>query len=126
LNRRHQRKWLLTGTAFAVGLALIASACGGGGKKSSTSSSGGTTSGGTASGKTYKFTLRPNLKYSSGKPVKASDFRCTIERDFQMDSPGVCFFGNIVGVGGSSGYATTKKGHIKGIVTNDASRSITI
>ena len=80
----------------------------------------------TNGGKTYKFTLRPNLKYSLGTAVKASDFRCTIERDFQMDSPGVGFFGNIVGVGGSSGYATTKKGHIKGIVTNDASRSITI
>jgi peptide/nickel transport system substrate-binding protein len=80
----------------------------------------------TNGGKTYKFTLRPNLKYSSGKAVKASDFRCTIERDFQMDSPGVGFFGNIVGVGGSNGYATTKKGHIKGIVTDDASRVITI
>ena len=53
MNRRHQRKWLLTAAAFAVGLALIASACGGGGKKSSTSSSGGTTSGGTATGKTF-------------------------------------------------------------------------
>jgi len=53
LNRRHQWKWLLTATAFAVGLALIASACGGGGKKSSTSSSGGTTTGGTATGKTF-------------------------------------------------------------------------
>ncbi len=80
----------------------------------------------TNGGKTYKFTLRPNLKYSSGKAVKASDFRCTIERDFKMDSPGVGFFGNIVGVGGSKGYATTKKGHIHGIVTNDSAGTITI
>ena len=80
----------------------------------------------TNGGKTYKFTLRDGLKYSSGKAVKASDFRCTIERDFQMDSPGVGFFGNIVGVGGSNGYATTKKGHIKGIVTNDSARTVTI
>src|SRR5436190_8325357 len=80
----------------------------------------------TNGGKTYKFTLRPNLKYSSGKAVKASDFRCTIERDFQMDSPGVGFFGNIVGVGGSNGYATKKKGHITGIVADDSARTITI
>ncbi len=80
----------------------------------------------TNGGKTYKFKLRPNLKYSSGKAVKASDFACTIERDFKMDSPGVGFFGNIVGVGGSNGFATTKKGHIKGIVTDDSAGTITI
>jgi len=190
LNRRHQRKWLLTGTAFAVGLALIASACGGGGKKSSTSSSGGTTSGGTASGKTfanfrlaydtgidyldpglsytvegwqimwnvylpllgykhaagpdgativpylaqdlpkvssdgktYELTLRSGLKYSDGTAVKASDFAATIERDFKVDSPGVGFFGNIVG---ADAYSKTKTGHISGITTDDATGAITI
>ncbi len=190
MNRRHQRKWLLTGTAFAVGLALIASACGGGGKKSSTSSSGGTTSGGTASGKTfanfrlaydtgidyldpglsytvegwqimwnvylpllgykhaagpdgativpylaqdlpkvssdgktYELTLRSGLKYSDGTAVKASDFAATIERDFKVDSPGVGFFGNIVG---ADAYSKTKTGHISGITTDDATGAITI
>jgi peptide/nickel transport system substrate-binding protein len=54
LNRRHTWKWLLTAAALAVGLALIASACGGGGKKASTSSSGGTSTTGTAaSGKSF-------------------------------------------------------------------------
>ncbi len=190
MNRRHQRKWLLTGTAFAVGLALIASACGGGGKKSSTSSSGGTTSGGTASGKTfanfrlaydtgidyldpglsytvegwqimwnvylpllgykhaagpdgativpylaqdlpkvssdgktYELTLRSGLKYSDGTAVKASDFAATIERDFKVDSPGVGFFGNIVG---ADTFGKTKTGHISGITTDDATGAITI
>jgi peptide/nickel transport system substrate-binding protein len=77
-------------------------------------------------GKSYKFTLRPNLKYSNGKAVKASDFRCTIERDFKMDSPGVGFYSDISGVSGSNGFATTKKGHISGIVANDANRTIEI
>jgi peptide/nickel transport system substrate-binding protein len=27
-----------------------------------------------ADGKTYKLTLRPNMKYSDGTPIKASDF----------------------------------------------------
>jgi peptide/nickel transport system substrate-binding protein len=54
LNRRHTWKWLLTAAALAVGLALIASACGGGGKKASTSSSGGASTTGTAaSGKSF-------------------------------------------------------------------------
>ena len=79
-----------------------------------------------ADGKNYKFTLREGLKYSNGKPVKASDFRYTIERDFKMDSPGVGFYSDITGVSGVNGFATTKKGHISGIVTNDANRTIEI
>jgi peptide/nickel transport system substrate-binding protein len=79
-----------------------------------------------ADGKTYDFTLRPNLKYSNGKPLKASDFRYTIERAFKMDSPGVGFFSDIKGVSGSSGFAETKKGHISGIITNDQKRTIRI
>jgi peptide/nickel transport system substrate-binding protein len=79
-----------------------------------------------ADGKNYKFTLRDGLKYSNGNPVKASDFRCSIERDFKMDSPGVGFYSDITGVSGDNGFATTKKGHISGIVTNDANRTIEI
>ena len=79
-----------------------------------------------ADGKNYKFTLRDGLKYSNGKEVKASDFRCTIERDFKMDSPGVGFYSDISGVSGDNGYATTKKGHITGITANDANRTVDI
>jgi peptide/nickel transport system substrate-binding protein len=79
-----------------------------------------------ADGKNFKFTLRSGLKYSNGKPVKASDFRYSIERDFKMDSPGVGFFSDIKGVSGDTGFATTKKGHIAGIITDDAARTIEI
>jgi peptide/nickel transport system substrate-binding protein len=79
-----------------------------------------------ADGKDYKFTLRDGLKYSNGNAVKASDFRCTIERDFKMDSPGVGFYSDISGVSGSSGFGETKKGHISGIITNDANRTVEI
>ena len=79
-----------------------------------------------ADGKNYKFTLRDGLKYSNGKEVKASDFRCTIERDFKMDSPGVGFYSDISGVSGDNGYAATKKGHITGITANDANRTVEI
>jgi peptide/nickel transport system substrate-binding protein len=79
-----------------------------------------------ADGKDLKFTLRPNLHYSNGQAVKATDFRYSIERAFKMDSPGVGFFSAISGVSGPNGYATTKKGHITGIITNDANRTIEI
>jgi peptide/nickel transport system substrate-binding protein len=191
LNRRHTWKWLLTAASLAVGLALIASACGSSGNKTNTSGSGGTTSGGTASGgktfanfrlaydtgidyldpglsytvegwgimwnvylplvgykhangpdgativpylakdlpkvstdaKTYTFTLRKGLKYSDGTPIKASDFAATIERDFKVDSPGVGFFGNIVG---ADTFGKTKTGHISGITTDDSTGNITV
>lgn len=79
-----------------------------------------------ADGKNFKFTLRKNLKYSDGTAVKASDFRYSIERDFKVDSPGVGFFSDIKGVSGANGFATTKKGHITGIITDDAAGTVEI
>jgi peptide/nickel transport system substrate-binding protein len=79
-----------------------------------------------ADGRNFKFTLRSGLKYSDGKPVKASDFRYTIERDFKMDSPGVGFFTDIKGVSGDNGFAATKKGHISGIIPDDSAGTIEI
>jgi peptide/nickel transport system substrate-binding protein len=76
-----------------------------------------------ADGKTYSLTLRSGLKYSDGTAIKASDFAATIERDFKVDSPGVGFFGNIVG---ADTYGKTKTGHISGITTDDATGAITI
>jgi len=195
LTRRHRAKWLFTAATFAVGVALIAAACGGGGKKSNAGGGTGssTATGATApsaagkkfanfrlaydtgidfldpglsytvegwqlmwnvylpligykhvggpdgativpylakdlpkvssDGKTYTLTLRKGLKYSDGTPVKASDFASTIERDFKVDSPGVGFFSNIIG---ADEFGKTKKGHITGITTNNASGQITI
>ncbi len=74
-------------------------------------------------GLTYTMTLRKGLKYSDGTAVKASDFPASIERDYKVDSPGVGFFGNIVG---TDTIAKTKKGHISGITTDDATGKITI
>ena len=76
-----------------------------------------------ADGKTYTLTLRKGLVYSNGKRVKASDFRYAVERDFQIDSPGVAFFTNIVG---AARYGETRKGSIEGIVANDRTGQITI
>jgi len=74
-------------------------------------------------GKTYTMTLRSGVKYSDGTPVKASDFKYAIKRDFLADSPGVGFFTNIVG---ADQFSKTKKGDISGITTNDQTGKITI
>jgi peptide/nickel transport system substrate-binding protein len=74
----------------------------------------------TNGGKTYTMTLRKGVKYSDGTPVKASDFTASIVRDFKVDSPGVGFFGGIVG------SDNAKSGSISGIQANDATGKITI
>jgi peptide/nickel transport system substrate-binding protein len=73
-------------------------------------------------GKTYIFKLRPGLKYSNGKPLKATDFRFSIERLYRAASQGVGFYTNIVG---AEAYSKTFKGHITGIVGNNAKRTVT-
>jgi len=74
-------------------------------------------------GTDYRFTLRPNLRYSDGTEVRASDFKASIERLFKIDSPGVGFFTQIVG---APRFAKTKSGPLPGIVVDDEKRTIEI
>jgi peptide/nickel transport system substrate-binding protein len=74
-------------------------------------------------GKTYSLVLRPGLRYSNGKPVKASDFKAAIERDYRVDSPGVALLSNIVG---AVDYERSKARAISGITADDATGRITI
>ncbi len=78
-------------------------------------------------GTDYKFTLRSGLKYSNGDPITASDFKNTIVRDFKLNSPGIGFYGNIVGIDaceGNPGKCTAKS--ISGIITDDNAGTIEI
>jgi peptide/nickel transport system substrate-binding protein len=74
-------------------------------------------------GRTYTLTLRKGLRYSNGKPVRASDFAYAIERLFKLNSPGSPFYTDIVG---AEAFAKTKQGGIAGIETDDASGRIVI
>ena len=77
-----------------------------------------------ADGRTYQLRLRKNLNFSDGTPIKASDFKHSIERVIATDSMGVSLgYTNIVG---ADQFAKTKKGGISGIVVNDATGDITI
>lgn len=74
-------------------------------------------------GKTYKLKLRPNMKYSDGTPIKASDFAYAIQRLFKTDSGGSVFYNVIAG---ASEYADGAADTITGITTDDATGDITI
>jgi peptide/nickel transport system substrate-binding protein len=77
-----------------------------------------------ANGKTYTLKLRPNLVYSNGKPVKASDFAYTIERAIKLNWGGKSFFTN--NILGASAYDKGTAKSISGITTNDQTGEITI
>jgi peptide/nickel transport system substrate-binding protein len=76
-------------------------------------------------GKTYTFMLREGLKYSDGQPVVASDFEHTMQRVFNLESPGASFYEDIVG---AKAYEKAGKAEadIPGIETNDKTGKITI
>ena len=76
-----------------------------------------------ADGKTYKLTLRPNMKYSDGTPIRATDFTYAIKRLFKADSGGSVFYEDIVG---AMDFAEDKSDTISGIVADDTSGDITI
>ena len=73
--------------------------------------------------RTYRLTLRDNLRYSNNARVKASDFKATVERDFLLDSAGAAFFRNVEG---AKRFAKRQKGGIRGITVDDATGAITI
>jgi peptide/nickel transport system substrate-binding protein len=76
-------------------------------------------------GTDFKFTLRKGLKYSNGQPVKASDFKNSIIRDFKLSSPGIGFFSNIVGSAACEANPP-KCSDISGIIANDAAGTVEI
>jgi peptide/nickel transport system substrate-binding protein len=75
-------------------------------------------------GKTYTMTLRKGLKYSNGKPVKASDFPYSIERSMKLNWGGKSFFTNYIA--GASAFDKGKAKSISGITADDKTGKITI
>ena len=74
-------------------------------------------------GRTYRFRLREGLRYSDGKPVRASDFEASIKRLFLMDSLGRDFFRSIEG---TERFDERQKGDISGIDADDDDGTIEI
>ena len=78
----------------------------------------------TDGGRTYTFRLRPNIHYSSGRPVQASDFRTTLERDFEVNFPVPYYYDGIVGTARCE-KAPKRCDLSHGIVADDAARTVT-
>ena len=78
----------------------------------------------TDGGKTYAFTMREGIKFSTGETVKPSDIRYTIERAFKAAGPGSGFYATLVGAD-----ACAKKPKScdlsKGILADDAANTVT-
>ena len=79
----------------------------------------------TNDGKTYVFQIRPNLHYSDGEPVKASDVVNMVKRNLFLGGPFSSFFDDIVG---ATDYANAKKANapLKGMIADDATGKLTI
>jgi peptide/nickel transport system substrate-binding protein len=77
----------------------------------------------TDGGTTYTFRLRPNIRYSNGRPVRASDFRTAFERDFAIGKLYVQYYDGIVG----ADRCRKDPRHCdlsRGIVANDTARTV--
>jgi YVTN family beta-propeller protein len=75
-------------------------------------------------GTTYSFHLRPNIRYSTGRPVEARDFRYALERVFRLDSPIAFIYRGIVGANACQARPKTCD-LSNGIITDEAARRVT-
>ena len=77
----------------------------------------------TDGGRTYTLKLRQGLKYSDGTPVKASDFKASIERMFKLNSSGSPYYTVIAG---AEEFQEGKADEISGIEVDDKTGEIVI
>jgi peptide/nickel transport system substrate-binding protein len=75
-------------------------------------------------GLTYTLTLRSGLRFSDGRPVRASDFAYTIQRAIRLNWGGKSFYTNYIE--GAADYDARRADAISGIQADDASGRITI
>ena len=78
----------------------------------------------TDGGKTYRFQLRRNIRYSNGADVKPGDFRRAVERAFRLESGGSFYYAGIVG--GARCASKPKTCDLsRGIVADDSASTVT-
>jgi YVTN family beta-propeller protein len=74
-------------------------------------------------GRTYAFRLRPGLRYADGAPVRASDFRASLERVLRGQSAAVSTFERILG---ADGCGPRRCDLSRGVEADDGARTIVI
>jgi YVTN family beta-propeller protein len=73
-------------------------------------------------GTTYTFRLRPGVRYSDGRPLRASDFRRAIERVLRLRSSWAASF---TGILGAAECRPSSCDLSRGVVADDAARTVT-
>jgi YVTN family beta-propeller protein len=76
----------------------------------------------TDGGRSYVFRVRPGIRYSDGRLVRAADFRRGIERIFRLSSENGQYFSRLVGADFCGPSACDLSG---GIVTDERARTVT-
>ena len=71
---------------------------------------------------TFRFRLRPRIRYSTGSFVRAGDFRRAMERIFRTGSPAVDYYRVIEG---AAACGPRRCDLARGVVTNDTARTVT-
>jgi YVTN family beta-propeller protein len=79
----------------------------------------------TNGGRTYSFRLRPGIRFSNGRPLKASDVRATFERDFEFGKDFATPYYYDAIVGAARCEKLPKSCDLsRGIVANDAANTV--
>ncbi len=77
----------------------------------------------TDGGTTYVFRLRPGVRYSDGRSLRARDFRRAFERLFRLGSPGSSHYAGVVGASACL-HAPARCDLARGIVTDDRAATV--
>ncbi len=77
----------------------------------------------TNGGRTYAFQLHRGIRYSNGDPLRASDVRRALERDFRLGSPGVIYYGGLIG---AKACSKSRCDLSRGVVTDDLAGTVTL
>jgi YVTN family beta-propeller protein len=80
----------------------------------------------TDQGRTYTFQLRRGIRFSNGTPLRASDFRSSIERLLTLDDPRVPAYDDIVGASECAATPPDRCDLSQGIEVDDDLGRITI
>lgn len=80
----------------------------------------------TDDGRTYTFRLRPGLRYADGRPVRAADFRASVERVLRQNEGIPAYFAAIRGASACRPEAARCDRLSEGIRIDDRARTIVI
>lgn len=77
----------------------------------------------TDGGRTYTFQLQRGIRYPNGDPVRASDLRRALERNFRFGSYGIDFYGGIVD---AEECSKARCDLSRGVVADDRTGTVTL